>query len=202
MASSTVSLAPGTDLDLVQAIAQGAEHAVGTLYDRYGPSMFCLARRILGEDADAEEAVLDSFSQVWRQAGRFDPNRGSVAAWLMMMVRSRALDLHRAQARRQRHTTTAAQGEPDVSPAMGSWQTDPERALQADEQRREVRAAVGTLPTDQRQAIELAFYGGLSQSEIAKELDTPLGTIKTRIRAGMQKLRDSLRSHLPEHDHE
>jgi RNA polymerase sigma-70 factor (ECF subfamily) len=110
-----------------------------------------------------------------------------------MMARSRALDLVRARARRERITGTAAADTPDEPPAMGGWQADPAERLDRTERRQQVRAALGELSPPQRQAIELAFFEGLSQSEIADRLKEPLGTVKTRVRLGMQKLRDRLR---------
>lgn len=173
--------------------ATGDPRAVGALYDRFGPMLYAIAARITGERADAEEAVLEAFAQAWRDADRFRQERGSVAAWLTMIVRSRALDLVRSRTRRERATAAAAQDAPDHAPAMGVWETDPAAQVEQDERARRVRAAVDTLSDAQRQAIELAFYEGLSHAEIAARLGEPLGTVKTRVRLGMQKLREALR---------
>ncbi len=202
MPAASSSTAGQIDHGLVGDVARGDEQAVGALYDRYGQAMYCTAKRILGEDADAEEAVLEAFDQVWRQASRFDPGRGSVASWLMMIVRSRALDMVRSRDRRERNTTSAARDEPDAAPAMGTWRTNPEADLHDSERRQQIMKALKALSPPQRQAIELAFYRGLSQSEIADELGEPLGTIKTRIRAGMQQLRETLRPLLSGWDHD
>ncbi len=183
----------GADRDLVARIAGGDERAVAALYDRYGAVLYAVAFRVVGQRADAEEVVLEAFAQAWREARRFEAARGSVAGWLTMIARSRALDLVRARARRDRLTSAAATERPDGAPAMGTWQTDPRTAVDHDERRRHVQAALGHLSAPQRQAIELAFYEGLSQSEIAERLAEPLGTVKTRIRLGMQRLRESLR---------
>jgi len=181
------------DRDLVARAAAGEERAIAGLYDRYGHVLYAVAYRIVGERADAEEVVVDAFAQAWRDAPRFEPARGSVAGWLTMIVRSRALDLVRARSRRHRITTTAAAARPDAPLAMGARQPDPTVGMDHAERRREVREALAALSAPQREAIELAYYEGLSQSEIAERLQEPLGTIKTRIRLGMQKLRDALR---------
>ena len=184
---------PIADAELVAQTATGDEHALAALYDRYGQVLYAVAYRIVGQRADAEEVVLDSFAQAWREATRFDTARGSVAGWLTTIARSRALDLVRARGRRERITATAAAERPGSSPAMGRWRMDPAGGVDIDERRRQVQRALDLLSPPQRRAIELAYFEGLSQSEIAELLQEPLGTIKTRVRLGMQKLRDSLR---------
>jgi RNA polymerase sigma-70 factor (ECF subfamily) len=181
------------DGELIARAAQGEERAIGLLYDRYGPVLYAVAYRIVGQRADAEEVVVEAFAQAWRDAPRFDAGRGSVAGWLTMIARSRALDLVRARSRRDRITASAAADRPDAPPAMSEFRSDPGGALDYDERRRQVRQALETLSPPQRQAIELAYFEGLSQSEIAERLQEPLGTVKTRVRLGMQKLRESLR---------
>jgi RNA polymerase sigma-70 factor (ECF subfamily) len=177
----------------VARAAGGDEQAVGTLYDRYGGVLYAVAYRVVGQRADAEDVVIEAFAQAWRDASRFEVTRGSVAGWLTMIARSRALDVVRARSRRDRITASAAADQPQRSPAMGDWRTDPFDSYDHAERRQQVEAALQTLSPPQRQAIELAFFEGLSQSEIAERLKEPLGTIKTRVRLGMQKLRDSLR---------
>jgi RNA polymerase sigma-70 factor (ECF subfamily) len=181
------------DVDLVLRMAQGDEAALGLLYDRLGSVLYAVACRIVGQKADAEEVVMEAFSQAWRDAPRFDQARGSVAAWLTMMTRSRALDLVRSQSRRERITDTAAREEPVAGPAMSAGFPSPGAIVLDEERRRAVAAALAALSVPQREAIELAYYDGLSQSEIAERLKEPLGTIKTRMRLGMQKLREALR---------
>lgn len=195
----SISSAPA-DRDLVAQAAAGNESAIGRLYDRYATVLYTVAYRIAGQRADAEEIVIESFAQAWRDAGRFEPGRGSVGAWLTMIARSRALDLVRARSRRERITEAAAADRPDAPPAMGAWHGDPADALDRAERRRRVQAALAELSPPQRQAIELAFFEGLSQSEIAARLNEPLGTVKTRVRLGMQKLRAALRPFFPEQD--
>lgn len=189
---------PG-DRALVERMAAGDDRAVGALYDRHGAVLFALALRIVGERADADEVVMEAFAQAWREAARFEVARGSVGAWLVTIVRSRALDCVRARGRRWRITSDAARAEPAGAPAMGAVGDDPADAPEHDEQRRRVRAALDALPADQRHAIELAYYEGLSQSEIAARLEAPLGTVKTRIRSAMQQLRLALGPLVSEH---
>jgi RNA polymerase sigma-70 factor (ECF subfamily) len=193
MADAAAGPAPAADGELVARAAQGDERAIGLLYDRYGQVVQAVAYRIVGQRADAEEVVLEAFAQAWREAPRFEPGRGSVAGWLTMIARSRALDLVRSRSRRDRITATAAADRPDTSPAMSEFRPDPVSSVDHDERRRQVRQALDTLSPPQRQAIELAYFEGLSQSEIAERLQEPLGTVKTRVRLGMQKLRECLR---------
>jgi RNA polymerase sigma-70 factor (ECF subfamily) len=191
--------APPADQDLVGRAAQGDQQAIGILYDRYGGVLYAVAYRVVGQRADAEDVVIEAFAQAWRDAARFEASRGSVAGWLTMITRSRALDVVRARSRRDRITATAAADQPQRSPAMGDWRVDPSDSYDHAERRQQVQAALQTLSPPQRQAIELAFFEGLSQSEIAERLKEPLGTIKTRVRLGMQKLRDLLRPIFFEH---
>jgi RNA polymerase sigma-70 factor (ECF subfamily) len=196
MASPPEAAAAGLDRDLVARIAAGDERALGELYDRHAAMVYAMAYRVLGERADAEEAAAETFAQVWREAGRFESGRGSVAAWLVTMARTRALDIARASQRRSRITLVAATSDPRAE--AGEWADTPEGSAIAGERSRLVRDAIAQLTPVQREAIELAFYGGLSQSEIAERLHTPLGTVKTRLRLGMQKLRETLAPWLEE----
>ena len=187
-----------SDRDLVDRMAHRDEKALAELYDRYGPRLYGVAYSLVGEHADAEDVLADTFSQAWRGATGFDPRRGSVPAWLTVMVRSRALDLVRSKLRRDRATERAVRdaaeppgfGAPAPGPGAGAEQLDRQHA---------VSQALQTLPDPQREAILLAYYEGLSQSEIARRLSEPLGTIKTRIRDGMRKLRETLRPLYVEH---
>jgi len=190
--ATTASTAP-RDAELVGRVARGDEQALGQLYDRFGGVLYAVAFRVTGQRADAEEAVMEAFGQAWREAARFEAGRGSVAAWLTVMARSRALDRVRSRTRRERITETAAREEPASAPAMSSGFPAPGTSLLEEERARAVATALAALSLPQRQAIELAYYGGLSQSEIAERLGEPLGTIKTRVRLGMQKLRETLR---------
>lgn len=181
-----------TDTDLVAAMARGAQGAISALYDRYGAGLFGLALRITRERSDAEDVVIDAFAQAWRDAGTFRTDRGSVAAWLATITRSRALDLVRGRGRRERaHDAALAQAATEPA-AVGRAPVSPTDAVLADERSRLVAAALEQLPEPQRQAIELAYFEGLSHSEIATHLAAPLGTVKTRVRLGLAKLRDLL----------
>jgi RNA polymerase sigma-70 factor (ECF subfamily) len=182
------------DSALVAQAAGGDERALGELYDRFGGMAFSLACAIVGEHADAEEVVADAFAQVWRSASAFDPARGSVAAWVATIVRTRALDLVRSRKRRARVLEEAAvvtdEGETLV---LAPTLEPPDRGAEVTETSAIVRKSLAELPAPQRRVIELAYFGGLSQSEIAAQLSEPLGTVKTRMRAGMEKLRQALR---------
>ena len=188
--------APSTAADdqtLIQRVAAGDDEAMGKLYDRYGRILHAAAWRITGETADAEEVILDAFAQAWRDASRYDAKRGSVGAWLMTITRTRALDLVRARGRRDRATAAAGADAEGGAPAHGGWRYDTSRSAEQSERRRLISIALQTLSAAQKQAIELAFYDGLSHSEIAAKLGEPLGTVKTRVRLGLQKLREALR---------
>jgi RNA polymerase sigma-70 factor (ECF subfamily) len=185
------------DLDLVAAMARGEERAASELYDRHAATMFGLALRMVGESADAEEVVLDAFGQAWRDASRYDSSRASVIGWLTTIVRTRALDLIRARGRRSRMTDNAA-SRTDAPVAMGEGYPGTDQGVVSGERSRVIATALGTLPDPQRRAIELAFFEGLTHHEVAERLREPLGTVKTRIRLGMHKLRDMLRSVAPE----
>lgn len=191
-------IAEASSSELLARAARGDERAAGMVYDRYGQVMYAVAYRIVREPRDAEEVVAEAFAQGWRDAGRFEPGRGSVAAWLTVMTRSRALDFVRARARRERITDTAQRGDPERTLAMGTPGASPDAAVESEERERHVAAALAELSPPQRAAIELAFFEGLSHTEIAARLDEPLGTVKTRVRLGMQKLRESLRPYFHE----
>ncbi len=181
------------DRELVRRCTAADERALGALYDRHGRLVYALAYAIVGEAADAEEVVADAFGQAWRTAGDYDPARGTVGAWLTTIARARALDLVRRRGRRRRTLERAAQaGDQGLAVPVASAEA-PDRDLERGEARVLVRGALAALPEAQRRVIELAYFGGLSQSEIAAELRTPLGTVKTRMRAALDKLRATLR---------
>lgn len=182
------------DASLVGRMAGGDERALGDLYDRHGRVLYALAFRILGDRDDAEEVVMEAFHQAWRASGAYAPDRGSVGAWLVVMARSRALDRLRARDRHTRALTRAAEDEGgNAAPAMGVPQPMAHVFAEAGERRGQVLAALGALPEPQRVCIQLAYYEGLTQTEIATRLAEPLGTVKTRMRLGMIKLRETLR---------
>jgi RNA polymerase sigma-70 factor (ECF subfamily) len=171
---------------LVARLAHGELEAAADLYDRYAALVFGLARRILRNDEDAEEVVQDVFSQAWRSARRFDARRGSVAGWLLVMARSRAIDRLRG---RESRPLSAPGSDPDSMPSSDAGPTE---QLTLNEEAGRLRAAVAALPAIQREALELAYFQGLTQSEIAERLAQPLGTIKTRIRSALGTLRERL----------
>ena len=160
--------------------------AAAELYDRHTPQVFALARRILRNDGDAEDIVQEVFSQAWRTAASYDHQRGSVVGWLLVITRTRAIDKLRA---RQSRPVTSAAIEPDTLPAVAA----PDAVIAA-EQAGIVKAALLDLPVAQRTALELAYYEGLTQTEIAERLAEPLGTVKTRMRAALTTLRARLRT--------
>ncbi len=174
-------------------MAQGDEGALGAIYDRHAPVLYALAYQILKDRDDAEEAVLEAFTQAWSRSTTYERARGSVAAWLVVLARSRALDRVRARTSHQRALERASVGEPDSpSPAMGRPSPETSGRAEAGEQRARILSVLGQLSESQRVCIQLAYYDGLSQSEIAARLQEPLGTIKTRTRQAMLRLRDLL----------
>lgn len=163
---------------------------MASLYDRHASTVFGLARRMAGRHEDAEEIVQDVFAQVWRQAVRYRDDRASVAGWLVMLTRTRAID--RLRARSARPDLTAAVP-PDATPALAATEPDPEQAALTSSDVSTVRRALEALPDAQRALVDLAYYEGLTHSEIAERTSTPLGTVKTRLRTAMFTLRDAIR---------
>ena len=174
-----------SDLDLLNAIKRRDEQALAALYDRYRLILFGLTMRILSSREEAEDVLQEVLLQVWRRASDFDEQRGRPFTWLVTLTRSRAIDRLRVLGARQRLTEAAAKEFSDETS---------DAALDAfkSEQREIVKRALAELPEDQRRTLLLAYFEGLTQSEIAAKLATPLGTIKTRMRSGMIKLREVL----------
>lgn len=179
---------------LLTRMAAGDDRALADLYDRHGRLVYSLAYALLGDREDAEEVAADTFLQAWRSAGRFDPKRGSVAAWLATIARSRALDRLRTHGRRSQ-ALERARSSGVTAPEHASADT-PDRIADRLRVEDRVRHALSNLSETQRRVIELAYFGGLTQSEIAAELSEPLGTVKTRTRAAMDKLRQALGPYL------
>jgi RNA polymerase sigma-70 factor, ECF subfamily len=167
-------------------LARGDETALASLYDRHATGVYSLALRILQDVGDAEDIVQEVFTQAWRQASRYDARRGAVVAWLLTMARTRAID--RLRARRTRTQDVIDDDVAEVSDPVALQ----DAMLLSGEQVSRVRAALSQLPVLQRVALELAYYEGLTHAEIAARLEEPLGTVKTRIRSAMLKLRDAL----------
>lgn len=175
---------------LIAQTAQGDQAALATLYDRTSSQVFGLVLKILDNREAAEEVTLDVYTQVWRQAHTYDETRGTPGGWLMTLARTRAIDRFRAGA--------AERGRIQSLDAVEFFVTDgktPEQDLAGQERRRYVQQALALLTVEQREAIALAYFYGLSQSEISTKLKLSLGTVKTRMRLGMMKLREALASY-------
>jgi RNA polymerase sigma-70 factor, ECF subfamily len=174
------------DHTALERMARGDHDALAELYDRHARLVYSLALRIVRDQGDAEDVVQEVFSQAWRQAARYESSRGNVIAWLLNLARSRAIDRLRGRRSRPEGTVDPVVLEvPDLATPI-----DEELALSGQATR--IRAAVEELSVLQRMAIELAFYEGLTHVEIAERLELPLGTVKTRIRQGLLKLKDRL----------
>jgi RNA polymerase sigma factor (sigma-70 family) len=184
MKGVTRELSHLSDEALVLLAARSQQAALAELYDRYGRPAYGLALRILRDEALAEDAVQDAFLGVWRGAARFLPERGKASTWILTLVHRRAVDLVRREERRRADTLEQA---PEPS---GGGDVDEEAWLRL--QRERVQAALRQLPDQQREALELAYYGGFTQSELAERLGQPLGTIKSRMFMGLARLRELL----------
>jgi RNA polymerase sigma-70 factor, ECF subfamily len=178
-----------TDRESLGRMSAGDPEGLSRLYDRHARAVFSLALRILEDRAEAEDVVQEVFSQAWFQARRYDQARAPVAGWLLMMARSRAID--RLRSRRVRPDNAAVFDERQVVALPDPAPTQDLGAINA-EQAGRVRRALEALPPGQRRPIELAYYEGLTHTEIAERLGEPLGTVKTRIRLGMLRLREAL----------
>ena len=180
------------DHELVRAVAAGDAVALGTLYDRYSGVLMALGLRILRNRSDAEELVGDMLWELWNRPERYDPKRGNLLAYLITLTRSRAIDRLRSRRRGDAVVLPVDNGAVEES-AREDNSASPLASALLGERRRRIQGALSKLKPDQRQAIELSFYDGLSHSEISDELKQPLGTIKSRIRSGLIRLKDSLR---------
>jgi RNA polymerase sigma-70 factor (ECF subfamily) len=193
--------APGTsghssaaDLALIERMQAGDGQALSEFYGRWFPVVSAVISRIVKSADDVEDVVEETFWQVWRQASRFTADRGSMQTWVLTIARSRALDRLRAT-RRLREDTIDETGANNFGGGVGSTlpsTSDPSLDAEHSERREFVVAALSELPREQREALELGYFGGLSQSEIAERTGQPLGTVKTRMRLAMLKLRDRL----------
>ena len=185
------------DDQLVGLVAEKDADALEALYDRYGRAAYSLARRILTDGTLAQDVVQEVFLSLWRDARRFDAGRGTVATYLLSMTHHRAVDAVRREEnlRRWRTTDEALEFEPD--PKANSVEDEVESA----ERRAEVRAALAVLPPAQREALLLAYFGGYTQREVAALVGVPLGTVKTRMAAGMRKLKEALQDAGREEQH-
>jgi RNA polymerase sigma factor (sigma-70 family) len=179
----TRELAHLSDEALVALCARSEQTALAELYDRYGRPAYGLALRVLRDEALAEDAVQDGFMAVWKTATRFAPERGKASTWILTIVHRRAVDVVRREQRRRADSL-------DVAPEQGGGAADDEAWLRL--QRERVQAALRQLPDQQREALELAYYGGFTQSELAERLGQPIGTIKSRMFMGLARLRELL----------
>jgi RNA polymerase sigma-70 factor (ECF subfamily) len=191
----------GTDSELDRALVRrmqsGDQPALSEFYDRWFPVVNCLVSRMVKSASDVEDVVEETFWQAWRQADRFAEDRGSVQTWLLTIARSRALDRLRSLKRRREDSiddvsSSASAAMASMESSLPASSSDPLLAAELQERRVLVRDALGELPREQREALELGYFGGLSQSEIAERTGQPLGTVKTRMRLAMLKLRDRL----------
>jgi RNA polymerase sigma-70 factor (ECF subfamily) len=186
----SIELDEARDRDLVRRVAAGDEEAFRGLFRRYAPNAQALALRIVRQPFLAEEIVQEAFMALWRNPSGFDPGRGSFRAWLLSLVHHRAVDLVRRE-ESQRRRAEAAGAEPEPVVILDPADQVADRMDQAVEHAK-VRSALDVLPQEQRQVIELMYFGGLSQSTIADRLALPLGTVKSRTLLGMRRLRTAM----------
>jgi len=180
------------DEELMDRLAGRDLIAFEALYDRYGDLVYSVSLRIVGDTYVAEDVTQDVFLRVWRRPDQFDLSRGKFVTWLLSVARNRSIDQRRSLSRRLRHEALpATEEDEDVLPSEDA-RDDPALATVLSEERAAVRAALAVLPPEQRLAIQLAYFGGMTQQEIANTLGQPLGTVKTRMRLGMQKMRNAL----------
>lgn len=177
------------DVALIRRMCDADETALGALYDRWMRSLYSLVFHLLKDADEAEDVVEETFWQAWRKASSYEPSRGAVSTWLLTIGRRRALDRLRAKGRRREEPLTGEAGGLAGIAAPGA---DPSAAVEASELRTNVLAALRELPEEQREVLDLGYFQGLSQTEIADATGQPLGTVKTRMRLAMQKLREPL----------
>ncbi len=179
----TASPANPSDEALLALVARGDDDALAALYDRFGRIAYAVALRVVRDSELAQDAVQDAFLAAWRTAAGFDPARGTAATWLLTLVHRRSVDIVRREQRRR--TEPLAEGNAGTGGAV-----DEDAVIR--DRRRTVQEALTRLPPEQRQALELAYYGGLTQSELAEQLGVPLGTVKSRMFTALSRLRDLL----------
>ncbi len=191
--SSTPGMKSLDDKELIAAIVDKEAVAIAELYDRYSGMLQALSQRILGNSSDAEDVLQEAFLQVWNQAGRYDSKRSSVSTWLVLITRSRSIDRLRSRQVQQR-TVTAAKQESSTT------HTSPKGVgnVLLQERRNRLQQEMKDLPAEQRQVLEMAFFKGMTQSEISNQTGIPLGTVKTRTLLAMKKLRKALSDEIQE----
>jgi RNA polymerase sigma-70 factor (ECF subfamily) len=189
MQSWPAALAPVSDEALLDRIQAGDQEAFETLYTRYADLVYSIALRVVADTGIAQDVAQDVFFRLWRHPELFDVTRGRFMSWLTSVTRNRAVDEVRSRGRRRLREVVAAPGADDPADPHA---VDPQTAAQLATEREAVRKALEVLPEEQRLTVELAYFGGMTQQEIASVLDTPLGTVKTRVRLAMKKLRSVL----------
>ncbi len=177
------------DAQLLARIATGDEVAFGALYDRFSPGLFSLVLKMVQDEKEAEDVLQEGFHHIWRRAATYDPLRSSPFTWAVMILRNKAIDRLRV---RQRLDRTVERVTEEFSHFPEADEVSAQAAERHDEGA-QVRSALQQIPDEQRQAVELAFFSGLTHEQIAEQLETPLGTIKARIRRGLLKLREFLK---------
>ncbi len=190
VSSSDSDYAELGDEELMRRLFHRDKRAFEAIFDKYGDLVYSTALRVVRDAHLAEDVSQEIFVRLWRKPQSYVAERGRFLTWLISVTRNRAVDEVRSRGRRQRHETASPEEQERELPAGDS--IDPALSAQLAEQARIVRAALAELPPEQREIIELAYFGGLTQQEISERLDQPLGTVKTRIRLGMQKLRAAL----------
>jgi RNA polymerase sigma-70 factor (ECF subfamily) len=179
------------DIALIRRICEADETALGALYDRWMRALYSLVFHLLKDANDAEDVVEETFWQAWRKASSYEPSKGAVSTWLLTIGRRKALDRIRAKKRQKEEPIERDQSFADLP----STANDPSQDVEGKELRDQVRNALRELPDEQREVLELGYFKGMSQSEIAEATGQPLGTVKTRMRLAMQKLREPLSIH-------
>jgi len=183
------------DREMLLQVGHGDQGAFSALYDRLSGPLYSLALKMLGDASDAQDALQEVFVQIWSRAKTYDPEKSSVFSWAVLMTRSRAIDRLRARDRRLRVVTGSTADETRLAEATDASTTQSAAdTVDKNDEAAHVRSLLNNLPSEQRQAIDLAFFGHLTHHEIAARLGQPLGTIKARIRRGLLKLREQIRT--------
>jgi RNA polymerase sigma-70 factor, ECF subfamily len=193
MAEEAATLQQIADREMIERIGRGDQSAFSALYDRLSRPLYSLALRMLGDAGDAQDALQDVFLQIWSRAATYNPEQSTVFSWTVLLTRSRVIDRLRARKRRLR-VVDSATGDEDADVADASTMESAADTADKNDEAARVRSVLNNLPSEQREAIELAFFGHLTHHEIAARLGEPLGTIKARIRRGLLKLRERLRT--------
>jgi RNA polymerase sigma-70 factor (ECF subfamily) len=188
---SSENVSNAEDVALIRRMVEADETALGALYDRWARSLYSLVLHLLKDPDEAEDVVEETFWQAWRKSDSYEPSKGAVSTWLLTIGRRKALDRLRSK---KRHREDPVGGDSTFAD-IASPSPDPSQDLEGSELREHVRTALRELPAEQREVLELGYFSGLSQTEIADATGQPLGTVKTRMRLAMQKLREPLSMH-------